>query len=112
MNKKSIIAYWKAQLEWINLVGTVFVISAVSLTGYLAIYKFYAPAHQSIQRETFEQTKSYQDGVIQEIYALQLTYQTASPEHKVAIASVIKHKLAGFPEDKLPSNLKTFVSTL
>lgn len=78
----------------------------------LAMQKVFAPAREQVRRETFEQSKAYRDGVIQEIRAMQFEYLKADDAHKEAMGAVIRHKLAGFPADALPSDLQQFVLEL
>jgi hypothetical protein len=83
------------------------------LTGNsLVMQKVFAPAREQVRRETFEESKAYRDGVIQEIRAMQFEYLKADDAHKAAMGAVIRHKLAGFPADALPSDLQQFVLEL
>lgn len=83
------------------------------LTGNnLAMTKVFAPKFEAVRRETFEQSKAYQDGVIQELRAYQFEYLKADDAHKAAMGPIIRHKLSGFPSDQLPYDLQQFVSTL
>lgn len=78
----------------------------------LAMQKVFAPATEQVRRETFEQSKAYRDGVVQEIRSMQFEYLKADDAHKAAMGAVIRHKLAGFPADALPSDLQQFVVEL
>lgn len=76
------------------------------------LYKVFAPARENVRREVFENTKSFNQGMIQELQNLQLEYVQAEEEHKKALASVILHRSADFPEDKLPEDLRAFIQDL
>lgn len=76
------------------------------------LYKFFAPRQEAVRRQVFEQTKSYRQGMIQELQDMQFEYIKASPEHKDALASLILHRAADFDEDRLPSDLRSFISEL
>lgn len=78
----------------------------------LAMGAFFAPKQEQVRRNTFETSKAYTDGMIQELRAMQFEYIKADPEHKVALASVIKHRAAGFPEQSMPSDLSSFIRSL
>lgn len=78
----------------------------------LAMSAFFNPKFEQVRRETFEQSKAYQDGTLQEIRSMQFEYAKAAPNQKQMLGEIIKHKLAGFPEDKIPADLKVFVATL
>lgn len=76
------------------------------------MYKVFAPKYEQVRRETFEQTKSYNQGMIQELQNMQFQYEQADPKHKDALASIILHRAADYPEDKMPNNLRVFVQDL
>ena len=76
------------------------------------MYKFFAPKYEDARRNVFENTKSYNQGYIQELQNMQFEYVKADKEHKVALASIILHRAADYPEDKLPSDLRAFISQL
>lgn len=78
----------------------------------LGMQKVFAPAHEQVRRDTFEQSKAYRDGVVQELRSMQFEYQKADDAHKAAMGAIIRHKLSGFPEDALPSDLQQFVKEL
>ena len=78
----------------------------------LAMKKVFAPAHEQVRRDTFEQSKAYQEGMVQELRAMHFEYIQASPEHKSALASVIRHRVADFPVDQLPADLQSFVQEI
>lgn len=75
----------------------------------LAMMKVFAPAKEQVRRETFEQSKAYRDGMIQELRAMQFEYMRADDAHKAGMKNVIRHRLAGFPEDAIPADLQAFV---
>ena len=77
-----------------------------------AMLRFWAPKYEQVRRETFEQTKSYNQGMIQELQNMQFEYQKADPEQKDALAKIILHRAADFPEDKLPYDLAAFIQKL
>lgn len=75
--------------------------------------KVFAPANERVRRETFEQSKAYRDGMIQELQNMQFEYEKADEKHKDALASIILHRAAAFPEDgEMPADLKRFLSKL
>ncbi len=76
------------------------------------MYKFFAPKREEVRREVFEQTKSYNQGYIQELQAMQFEYIKATPEQKSALASIILHRAADYDESKLPADLRSFINGL
>ena len=79
--------------------------------GYvLSVSSVMSPRFEQVRRETFEQSKSYRQGMIQELQSMQFQYETASPEHKIALASIILRRAADFQD--LPPDLQLFINQL
>ena len=76
------------------------------------LYKIFAPRYEQARREVFEQSKAYNQGMIQELQNMQFQYIQADEAHKGALASIILHRVADFPVDKLPVDLRTFIQKL
>lgn len=76
------------------------------------MYKFFAPKQEAVRRQVFEETKSYNQGVIQELRSAQIEYVRAPPEQKEALRTVLVHRYADYPEYKLPADLRGFLSDL
>jgi hypothetical protein len=60
------------------------------------MYKFFFPKYEGVRRQVFEQTKSYNQGMIQELQNMQFQYEQADAEHKKALASIILHRAADY----------------
>lgn len=83
------------------------------LTGNdLAMTKVFAPQYKQVRREVFERSKAYRDGVVQELQSMQFAYIAADPAHKLALASLIKHRAVTVPLDAMPLSLSTFIKEL
>ena len=76
------------------------------------LYQFFAPKNEAVRRQTFEETKSYNQGMVQELQNMQFEYVKADPAHKDALKSIILHRAADYPEDKMPSDLRFFIQSL
>jgi hypothetical protein len=76
----------------------------------LAMFKFFAPKYEQARRETFEESKSYRQGSIQELQNMQFQYEQANPEHKEALAAIILRRSADFTD--LPPDLRLFINQL
>ena len=77
------------------------------------LYKFWAPKMENVRREVFENTKSYNEGMKQELQNMEFEYErTADLNAKEAMASVILHRVSEFDETKLPADLRAFISDL
>ena len=73
---------------------------------------FFGPKFENVRRNTFEQSKSFRTGAVQELQNMQFEYIKASPEHKVALAGIIRHRAAEVPADAMPTDLQSFISNL
>jgi hypothetical protein len=76
------------------------------------MYKVFAPKYEQVRRETFEQSKAYNQGMVQELQNMQFEYVKADKEHQAALASVILHSAADYDESKLPADLRAFIADL
>jgi hypothetical protein len=75
----------------------------------LGMFKFFAPLQKDIQREVFENTKSYIHGVQQDLGKYYHEYQNADETGKSVIAATIRMRFAEVDAEKLQSNLKQFL---
>lgn len=91
--------------------GLLAIVWLVQGNGFF-LYKTFAPQYESVRRETFEQSKAYRQGMVQELENMQLQYVQADPEHKVAIGSIVLHRAADFPEADMPESLRSFIRQL
>lgn len=73
---------------------------------------FFAPKYEQVRRNTFEQSKSFRSGAVQELQNMEFEYIKADPEHKKALADIIRHRATEIPEDAMPTNLQSFISNL
>lgn len=73
---------------------------------------FFAPKYENVRRNTFEQSKSFRTGAIQELQNMQFEYIRSDAEHKAALADIIRHRAAEVPEDAMPADLQSFISNL
>lgn len=79
------------------------------------MYKVFAPKYEAVRRETFEQSKAYNQGMIQELQNMQFAYvREKDPEAKAALADIILHRAADYNLDdpRVPAGLRTFVRDL
>jgi hypothetical protein len=76
------------------------------------MYKVFAPATEQVRRETFEQSKAYNQGVAQDISSFQQQYIAATDSQKDALASVIIHRYADYDLRLLQSDQRQFIEKL
>ena len=68
--------------------------------------------HENVNREIFEETKSYNEGKIQQLAKYRLEYLKADSEGKEAIKSTIQTMFADFNKDNLPLELEGFLTQM
>ena len=100
---------------FLTIVGGVLTLGAVTWgVAYhdLIFTSFFAPKFENVRRNTFEQSKSFRTGAVQELQNMQFEYIKAAPEHKKALADIIRHRATEIPIDAMPADLSAFVNTL
>lgn len=78
----------------------------------LIFTSFFAPKYENVRRKTFEQSKSFRTGAVQELQNMQFEYIRSNAEHKVALKDIIIHRSAEVPEDAMPQDLYNFIQGL
>jgi hypothetical protein len=102
----------------LTIFGVVVGIAGAGAIGWGLTYheliftSFFAPKYENVRRNTFEQSKSFRTGAVQELQNMQFEYIKASPEHKKALADIIRHRATEVPADAMPSDLQSFISNL
>ena len=79
------------------------------------LYRAFAPKYEQVRRETFEQSKAYRQGMVQELQNMQFQYEQADPAHRQALASIILHRVAdvdGCCPGIIPPDLRAFIDKL
>lgn len=76
------------------------------------MYQFFAPKYEATRRNVFEQSKAYNQGMIQELQNMQFEYVRSNKEQQKALRSIILHRAADYDVDKLPYDLRTFIDGL
>jgi len=94
------------------------VLVVIGIIGWFAagneffMFKVFAPKMEQVRRTTFEQSKAYNQGMIQELQNMQFQYEVADASHKIALGSIILHRAADYDEEKLPTDLRDFIKKL
>ena len=99
---------------------TLLVVVLLSGLGWLVqgnnffLYKVFAPKYEQVRRDTFEQSKAYNQGMIQELQNMQFEYVKATPDQQAALASIILHRAADFDleQPEVPPDLRRFIQQL
>jgi len=95
----------------LSLAGTIGLIWILQGSDFF-LYKTFAPKYEAVRRDTFEQSKAYNQGMVQELQNMQFQYVQADKEHKAALAAIILHRAADYDQDKLPPDLYSFIQGL
>jgi hypothetical protein len=91
----------------------VLVIGAFAIQGTdFFLYKVFAPKQEAVRRQTFEQSKAYNQGMVQELQNMMFEYVKATPEQQEALGALILHRVADYDVEKLPPDLRDFVVKL
>ena len=87
----------------------------ISMGNDFFMYKFFAPKQEKVRRQVFEQTRSFNQGMIQELQNMQFQYvKEKDPNAKAALASIILHRAAGYNlnDPDVPADLRSFIENL
>jgi hypothetical protein len=75
----------------------------VFFIGFLAqgtdffMFKFWAPKYENVKRKVFEQTYSYNQGMVQDLENQEFHYyETTNEEARAALAQIILHEASAF----------------
>jgi hypothetical protein len=87
-------------------------ISWIATGNDFFLYRYFAPKQEAVRRQVFEQSKAYNQGMIQELQNMQFEYVKADKPHQEALAGIILHRAADYDEDRLPADLRQFIQSL
>ena len=99
---------------WVGVfAGVLLLLFVLELFG-LGMFKFFAPKREGIRREVFEETKSYNHGVAQDLGKYFQEYQEAGTEReKEVIRSVVRMRFAEYDAENLQNDeLKRFLKNM
>jgi len=109
-------------IPWGKMIVWFFVILVVMMAiGWIAMgndffmYKFFAPKQEAVRRQVFEQTRSFNQGMVQELQNMQFDYvKTTDKNAKEGLASIILHRASGFNlnDPIVPADLRSFIEKL
>ena len=97
------------------VIVAVLALSWVFMGNDFFLYKFFAPKQAAVQRQVFEQTKSFNQGMVQELENMQVEYVQAKDQaSKDAIASIILHRASGYNlgDSAVTPDLRSFIQGL
>ena len=100
--------------KWkIVLIVLAILVVPIGMTFYrLGYLQFFGPKFQNVERDIFKETRSYNEGKLQDLAKYRLQYETAAPEDKAVIKSTINHMFADYQADDMPYQLKQFLTEM
>lgn len=97
----------------VAFIAFVILLGALGLGGRyinLKVEGWFAPREANVQREVFENTKSYNEAKEQELLKTWKEYQTTKDEEtRAALRSYVTHAFADYPIERLDPTLQNFV---
>lgn len=103
---------FKSIMVFIGVIVGFFALMWVAQGNDFFIYRFFAPKYEDTRRQVFEQTKSFNQGMIQELQNMQFEYAKADTAGKAAMSDVILHRAADYDISRLPIDLRMFIDQL
>jgi hypothetical protein len=105
--------------NWVvySVEALLFVIAALVLAFMIQghdffLYRYFAPKYEAARRETFEESKAYNEGMAQDLWRMQVEYTQASLDKRPQLAGIILHRVAGYDTGRLPTDLQSFITEL
>ena len=99
----------------LGIIAGIFALTWISQGNDFFLYKVLAPRQEAVRRQVFEQTRAFNQGMVQELENMRFKYvETTDKEARAALADVILHRSAGYNMDDpvVPSALRAFVRQL
>ena len=101
-------------LKWVGIVGLgILLLAAIGGGGRYVYLQTWGVRTADMERAVFEESKSYVQGTIRDLDNLRIQYyKTDNPTERAVLRVTMRHRLATFPDDKIPDHLKEFVAEL
>ena len=99
----------------VGVLALILGLSWVFMGNEFFLYKYFAPRQEAVRRQVFEQSRAFNQGMVQELQNMQFDYvKTTDPAAKTALASIILHRASGYNLDDpiVPADLRGFVAML
>jgi len=95
-----------------GIIVALFALTWLAQGNQFFLYRYFAPKTEAVRRQVFEQSKAYNQGMVQELQNMQFEYLRSEPDAKAALAPIILHRAADYDQDKLPPDLYAFLQQL
>jgi len=103
----------KFKILGLSMGGVTILLAVIFIFGLfgLGYYKFFAPKYMDVERTVFENTKSYVQGIQQDLGKYYFEYQSGTEDDKAAIRATIQMRFAEVDSSKLQSpQLRAFLT--
>ena len=102
----------KETLFGILIIPTLILVLWIVRSHNIIYNAVFEPAEEAVRRKTFEQNKSYIDGMAQELRSMQLDHIKANDEQKKAIERIVLHRTAALDLNTMPQDVQSFVLSI
>lgn len=94
--------------------GTVvlIVIGAMLTGANLEMTRFFGTRMESIKTDIYRENKSYVEGTVRDLRELRVQYDAAGEGHRDALRSLIIHRAGELNRERLPTDIRQFLSDL
>ena len=97
-------------ISWVlGFILFVFVVGWLFAGNDFFMYKFFVPKQEAVRREIVETSKSFNDGMLQELSQMQIDYAKGNNDTKNAISNLVTHRYSTYNDRNLSYDLKQFV---
>lgn len=89
-------------LDYLPIIGIIILVSMALVFVSFSLYSYFSPKRAEVQRETFEQSKSYVHGKIQDLSKWYLECKE-DPEKLPVIKNMVQAQFSDFDAGKIDS---------
>jgi hypothetical protein len=97
-------------LLWVFLVAAILG-GASNLLGLWST-SFFAPRVEAIRYRTFQESQTYNEGMLHDLQDIQMQYLAATPDQKQALRGIALYRFGAYPFDRLTPDMQAFYTTL
>jgi hypothetical protein len=99
--------------EGIFVIIFIVLLIAGAATISFGLYSFFGPKYAEVDRQIFENSQAYNEGMLRDLQNLRLQYLgSKDDETRAALKATILHRFSVYPRDKLPLELSQFYNEL
>lgn len=88
--------------------GSIFLFSFIGFQ----FYQYFAPKYVEVERRIFEESRSFNEGMLRDFENLKMQYYQTADNQRAALKATIIHRFSIYPIDKLPGDLQIFYNDL